>query len=115
MRIYVPDAKDGYETFPVIVVIHGMFFHDVPSSSFISAFCLFSGGGFILGSLEYDDENCRRLCITHGAVIFNVDYRLAPEYPYPTPPDDCSAALKWVSAPDDSLPYESILTRLLSR
>jgi len=54
------------------------------------------GGGWTLGNLESHDELCRRLCAATGAVVLAVDYRLAPENPFPAPLDDCIAALHWL-------------------
>jgi acetyl esterase len=55
----------------------------------------FHGGGWVVGSLEMSDALCRRLVRT-GAVVVSLDYRLAPEYPYPAALDDCVDALGWV-------------------
>jgi acetyl esterase len=55
----------------------------------------FHGGGFVLCSLDTHDELCRALCRESGAVLVSVDYRLAPEAPYPAAADDCYAALAW--------------------
>lgn len=57
----------------------------------------FHGGGFIGGSMKTVDNPCRLLADRAGAVVFNVDYRLAPEHPFPTPIDDCWDAVKAVS------------------
>lgn len=54
------------------------------------------GGGFIAGDAEIDDATCVRMAETHGAVVVNVDYRLAPETPFPGPVEDCYAALAWL-------------------
>lgn len=55
------------------------------------------GGGWCLGSLEVYDVPCRALANATGRMILSVDYRLAPEYPFPTPLDDVYQALCWAS------------------
>lgn len=55
------------------------------------------GGGFFLGRPEQNDPYLFHLVQELGIVIVSVDYRLAPDHPFPTPLDDCYAALKWVS------------------
>lgn len=56
----------------------------------------FHGGGFIKGDCDTSDTNGWGLAVETGAVVVSVDYRLAPEHPYPTPLDDCLAALMHV-------------------
>lgn len=51
------------------------------------------GGGYVIGTPAQDDAVCRRLAARHAALVAAVDYRLAPEHPYPAPLDDCHAAL----------------------
>ncbi len=53
------------------------------------------GGGWVRGSLETHDGLCRALCASSELTIASVDYRLAPEHPYPAAVDDCEAALRW--------------------
>ncbi len=53
------------------------------------------GGGYIIGSNEMDDALLHHWCQSLGVVGVSVDYRLAPECPYPGPIDDCYAALQW--------------------
>lgn len=56
------------------------------------------GGGYVLGTAQIDDGLCRRFSKRLGITVASVDYRLAPEYPYPTPLQDCYAALTWLAA-----------------
>ncbi|KAJ7260423.1 alpha/beta-hydrolase [Mycena haematopus] len=55
----------------------------------------FHGGGWIIGDLNMDDFNLRILSVELRLAIVNVDYRLAPENPFPVGINDCYAALKW--------------------
>ena len=74
LRIYTPA---GPGPFPVL-----MYFH---------------GGGFVIGDRDTYDATCRELCAGSGSVVVSVDYRLAPEQPFPAAPDDCLAATRWVA------------------
>ena len=56
------------------------------------------GGGYVIGSAQQDDELCRRFARVLGVTVVAVDYRLAPEHPYPAPLEDCYAALTWLAA-----------------
>lgn len=55
----------------------------------------FHGGGFVIGSLDSEHGNCLALCRNLGIVLVSVDYRLAPETPFPGGLEDCYAALQW--------------------
>jgi acetyl esterase len=55
----------------------------------------FHGGGFVIGDLDTHDEPCRMLCRHAGVHILSVDYRLAPEHPFPAAVDDALAAFRW--------------------
>ncbi len=54
------------------------------------------GGGYLIGSAAQDDQLCRRFARELGATVASVDYRLAPENPYPVPLEDCYTALAWL-------------------
>ena len=55
------------------------------------------GGGMIMGSLDGEDGTCQMMADELGAVVASIDYRKAPEYPYPAGPEDCYAAASWVA------------------
>ncbi len=55
------------------------------------------GGGFVLGDLESSETVAWGLAEKTGAVVASVDYRLAPEHPFPAPFDDCLAVLRWLA------------------
>jgi acetyl esterase len=78
VRIYRASPDAGR---PVIVYLHG--------------------GGWVSGGLEMNDSWCRRLAVATQAVVVSVDYRLAPEHPYPDALDDTMAALDWTRANAD--------------
>jgi acetyl esterase len=75
VRIYRPVAGG---TLPVIVYFHG--------------------GGWFMGGIATHDVIARKLSRASGAVVVSVDYRLAPEHPFPAAVDDAYAAVAWVSA-----------------
>ena len=55
------------------------------------------GGGWVIGSIEGFDPLCRALANAAGALVASVDYRLAPEHPFPAAPDDVCAAVRWLA------------------
>lgn len=56
----------------------------------------YHGGGFVLGDLDGYDRVCRRLCADAQVLVASVDYRLAPEHPFPAAVDDSWTALCWI-------------------
>ena len=74
-RVYRPDGEGD---FPVLMNFHG--------------------GGWVIGDLVTSDAISRDFCRTANCVVVSIDYRLAPEHPYPAAADDCIVATAWVAA-----------------
>src|SRR5690349_5619049 len=66
VRVYTPE---GTGPFHVVVFMHG--------------------GGFVIGDLDSHDNMARTICRDAAAVVVALDYRMAPEHPFPTAPEDC--------------------------
>jgi acetyl esterase len=80
IRIYTPE---GPGPFPLHVHYHG--------------------GGWVIGDLDTHDRDCRTLAREAGCIVVAVDYRLAPEHPFPAAPEDCYAATCWAADHAESL------------
>lgn len=64
----------------------------------LPALMYFHGGGFVIRDhMDIYDQTCRMICAGVGCVIIAVDYRLAPEHPFPAAPNDCYRATCWVA------------------
>jgi len=74
VRVYQPEDLDSPR--PAMLWIHG--------------------GGYVLGSIDIEVPMMQRLASAAGCTIVAVEYRLAPEHPFPTPLNDCYAALSWM-------------------
>jgi acetyl esterase len=78
--------------------------HDIPIRVYIPngaerpGVCMyFHGGGWVIGSIESHDAPCREIAARSGCAVVSVEYRLAPETPFPGPLDDCMAATEWIA------------------
>jgi acetyl esterase len=67
-----------------------------PSGDSIGTLMFIHGGGFVIGDLDSYDYQCRVLCSRVGVTVVSIDYRLAPEHPFPAAVDDAAAAFDWV-------------------
>jgi acetyl esterase len=70
----------------------------IPSGRPEPLIVFFHGGGFVLGDVDSHDVPCRLLAHHAGAHVVSVDYRLAPEHPFPAAVEDARAALRWAHA-----------------
>jgi acetyl esterase len=74
----------------------------------LPALVYFHGGGWTIGDIDTHDVLCRQLSLGARCVVVSVDYRLAPEYPFPAAVDDCFAATRYVAGNADKLNISSI-------
>lgn len=74
-----------------------------PSHGRLPLLLYFHGGGFVVGGLETHDSLCRQLALRGGCAVVSLDYRLAPEYPFPAAVDDSWAALRHLATQADAL------------
>ena len=81
VRVYHPDKAAGL--LPALLWIHG--------------------GGYMLGDIDQEDFTAKQFTLAGKCVVVSVEYRLAPEHPYPDPLEDCYAALKWLYNRADEL------------
>jgi acetyl esterase len=76
---------------------------DAPAARPLPLLVFFHGGGFVAGDLDSHDEPCRLLCRHTGAHVLSVDYRLAPEHPFPAGVEDAYAVTQWALRHADRL------------
>ena len=77
--------------------VHVRVYHPSPRPVLLPALLWIHGGGYVLGDVEGDDAVARQLAKAVDCVVVSVDYRLAPEHPFPAPAEDCYAALTWLA------------------
>jgi acetyl esterase len=90
LRLYQPGAEAAPG--PVIVFFHG--------------------GGFVVGDIEVYHSLCTEIAAETGLPVVSVEYRLAPEHPFPAAPDDCEAAARWIAGnpPELGLKVTGLIT-----
>jgi len=94
----LPKRRSGDKTDDVDVVTMesgvGLRIHRPGHTALRPALLWIHGGGYVLGDAAMDDKHCRRLALELDATVAAVEYRLAPEHPYPAALDDCLVALE---------------------
>ena len=90
----IEDLALDLDTGRVPVRVYGPAITDAP----LPIVAYFHGGGWVFMGIETHDRICRRLANAAGALVVSVEYRLAPEHPFPAPLDDCLAATRWLAA-----------------
>jgi acetyl esterase len=81
-------ARDGFDIAVRLVA---------PTHDVLPVLVYFHGGGFTIGSIATHDILCRRLSHLAGCAVLSVDYRLAPEFKFPTAHNDCWDVVQWLS------------------
>ena len=84
LRLY--DTREGRGPGPVVVFFHG--------------------GGFVIGDVGVYDSVCSEIAHQLDRPVVSVEYRLAPEHPFPAAPDDCEAAARWIASSPAELGLE---------
>lgn len=74
-----------------------------PSDEVTGLLVFYHGGGWVIGNLDSHDATCRSLANHSGHAVLAIDYRLAPEHPFPAGLDDCVQATRWAHANAASL------------
>ena len=87
-----PMAVESTIPGPAGEILVRLFVPDEPKAMFLHI----HGGGWILGRPHMSDLGNEDMARRHGLAVLSVDYRLAPEHPYPAGPDDCEAAAAWL-------------------
>jgi acetyl esterase/lipase len=72
-------------------------YRPIESTGTLPAMFWIHGGGYVLGTMQQDDATMQSIVEKVGCVVVSVEYRLAPEHPFPAPVEDCYAALKWMA------------------
>jgi len=103
MKIQMPDipgiitedqAIPGPEDSPDVTVRS---YRPENQSGLLPALLWIHGGGYMFGDVDQEDFTSKKLALASNCVVVSVEYRLAPEHPYPAPLEDCYAALKWLA------------------
>jgi acetyl esterase/lipase len=94
-----PKGPEMFEVRTVSIPPHGIGARLYrPSSGPLPVVVFLHGGGWVIGDLETHDRACRRLAAASRAAVLSVDYRRAPEHPWPAAVDDAVATLTWIAS-----------------
>ncbi|KXT09521.1 hypothetical protein AC579_7194 [Pseudocercospora musae] len=76
IRVFVPESSQPVSKYPVLLWFHG--------------------GGWAIGGLDSENDFCTYICQTSQCIVLSVNYRLAPEFPYPAAAEDAIEAFQWL-------------------
>jgi len=76
-------------------LLPGRLYHPAPDE-ILPVTLFFHGGGWVHGTLDTHDRLCAALAVQAGSAVVSVDYRLAPEHPFPAAWEDAVTALRWI-------------------
>jgi len=93
----IATREDLYITGPDGRAIAARFYDSRPARGDGPLIVFFHGGGFVIGDLDLYDAACTDIAIGLDLPLLAIDYRLAPEHPWPGAPDDCELAARWVA------------------
>lgn len=96
-------VEDGVIQGPAAEIPYRIYRACAPSSVKAPALVFFHGGGFVLGDLDSHDIVCRQLCQESRCTVIAIDYRRAPEHPFPAAVDDAIHAVEWLHEHADGL------------
>ncbi len=87
-------------------IIPAQLFDSRPTRDAGPVMVFYHGGGFVIGDLHVYDSYCAEVARQLDLPVISIDYRLAPEHPYPAATDDCEAATRWIATSPPELGYE---------
>jgi acetyl esterase len=99
----MPDRHADVEVLPLDTGGSARVFRPADDGTSSPALLWIHGGGYVMGRAGFDDRLCRRFSRELGATVVSVDYRLAPEHPYPAALDDAWTATRWVTSNAEQL------------
>ena len=116
---FVGNARSGKETLIAGLAdapdVRVLIYQPQPSDELSPAVLSLHGGGFIAGTPDSMDAAHAKLANDIGAIVVAVDYRLAPETPFPGPVEDCYMALAWLVAQAEALGVDPSRISILGR
>jgi acetyl esterase len=106
----VASVKDGVLSGPHGPIPFRRYWPAAVNENPIPTLVYYHGGGFVIGNLETHDSTCRRLANKSRCQVIAIDYRMAPEHPFPVPVEDALAAFRHIR--DNALAFDTLRERI---